>query len=336
MAASVTIHHKAFGDRRIAYLGELAGYNQAEALGRMAMLWSLCTELQTDTPSDIEIKSCLGTKGPEALLESELGERDPGGRVRVKGCDGRIEWYGEREVRQVAGGKARASTAQRNPANGQLMRVAGKMLVNAGPATHQQPKVAGPATPASTSQTPASESESDLPEDLSPARARVATPPHTELPENTNSPGKAPEGAGSAAVLVRMRLNSDAWTYAGRAHLALRPEIDPSARAWSAMPTGAAKDDLTAITRELVGDDCVNADFEGAYATVCRSVDVAVAEARAAATLQWFTPSRIWSRSSFWKRAELTPEQAARPRASPSRSGRDQADEPRPRKIQTL
>lgn len=148
MAANVTIDYSAFSDRRIAYLGELAGYSTMEALGRLASLWSRCTELQTDRPGVHEIRACLGPRGDEFLLECGLGE-DDGDGVRVRGCTGRHEWYANVRPgapRQTAGGKARAAKAQRD-AKGRLLPSskrsqqrgdAGEVLDVAGPATGQQ------------------------------------------------------------------------------------------------------------------------------------------------------------------------------------------------------
>ncbi len=151
MAANVTIHHSAFSDRRIAYLGELAGYSTMEALGRLAALWSRCTELQTDRPGTPEIRACIGARGEQLLIECGLGEVVDGD-VRVRGCTGRTEWYGDvgpGAPRQAAGGKARAASAQRD-AKGRLLPAsnrqdAGATLDVTGPAHAQQPS-GGPAS----------------------------------------------------------------------------------------------------------------------------------------------------------------------------------------------
>lgn len=177
MAANVTIHHSAFSDRRIAYLGELAGYSTMEALGRLAALWSRCTELQTDRPGAFEIRSCLGPRGDQLLVECGLGEAI-GDEVRVRGCQGRTEWFGEvgpGAPRQTAGGKARASKAQRD-ARGRLLPTskappasgdAGPMLDVAGPATVQHP-----------SNRPAS--DPDLDPEIRDTRSARAIPPTTD------------------------------------------------------------------------------------------------------------------------------------------------------------
>lgn len=113
MAVSVTVDHSAFGDDRFERLGELAGYNRHEALGRMVRLWSVCTELQTEMPPIARIQSALGMHGAAVLAESGLGEIMPDGALRVRGCTGRHEWYGEVAAQRVAAGKRRADGAKR-------------------------------------------------------------------------------------------------------------------------------------------------------------------------------------------------------------------------------
>lgn len=122
MAASVTVHHSAFGSERIARLAELAGYNVHEARGRITLLWSVCTEMQTDgVLSSARVRACLGDRGDEHLIEAELGERLETGDIRVKGCTGRIEWFGDQQDGRVAGGKARVAGATRD-AKGRLQK----------------------------------------------------------------------------------------------------------------------------------------------------------------------------------------------------------------------
>ncbi len=79
MAAPVRIEAGAFSDQRYELLGQLAGYSRFEALGRMAHLWSVCTELGCAVVSESRIKACLGLAGADAIVEAELGERTEGG-----------------------------------------------------------------------------------------------------------------------------------------------------------------------------------------------------------------------------------------------------------------
>lgn len=108
MAASVRIEDEAFSDARLELLGEIAGYNRFEALGRMAHLWRVCTQRQLHVVSDAIVNACLGPKGADALIASELGESAEGG-IRVRGTIGRIEWLEGLRARSRRGGEANAS-----------------------------------------------------------------------------------------------------------------------------------------------------------------------------------------------------------------------------------
>lgn len=105
MAASVRLDDVAFSDLRIEMLGDLAGYNRFEALGRLAHLWRICTQRSLYVISDVQVAACLGPKGVEAILAAELGERVEGG-IRIKGTQGRIEWLMNLKANASAGGRA--------------------------------------------------------------------------------------------------------------------------------------------------------------------------------------------------------------------------------------
>src|SRR5687767_12450297 len=96
----------AFADARIELLGDVAGYNRFEALGRLAHLWRVCTQRKAYVVSTSLVIATLGPKGVEALLESELGERADEGRIRVRGTEGRIEWLEAKKRAAAAGGEA--------------------------------------------------------------------------------------------------------------------------------------------------------------------------------------------------------------------------------------
>lgn len=96
MAASVRIEDEAFSDERYEDLAHAAGLADADhARGKMARLWRQCTIEQTETLMGSTVERLLGTRGIEALEISRLGERVEGGRVRIKGTTGRIEWLGK-------------------------------------------------------------------------------------------------------------------------------------------------------------------------------------------------------------------------------------------------
>lgn len=105
MAANVRIEDDAFNDPRIGLLGDLAGYNRFEALGRLAHLWRICTQREAYVLEESWIVATLGEKGPEAMLKAGLGEKAEGG-IRVKGTKGRIEWIQKLRANAGAGGRA--------------------------------------------------------------------------------------------------------------------------------------------------------------------------------------------------------------------------------------
>lgn len=120
MAASVRIEAVAFSDPRIELLGQIAGYNRFEAMGRLAHLWSACTERETDILPAAFIRGALGKNGVEALIESGLGE-EKNGECRVRGCEGRINWLASKRRASRLGGEAnkRKSEAKEEPKGSQ-------------------------------------------------------------------------------------------------------------------------------------------------------------------------------------------------------------------------
>lgn len=111
MAASVRVEGFALVDPRVELLGELAGYNRFEALGRLTHLWAQCTDRQLKVVPHVLVRAVLGLNGVEALIGSDLGEPVEGG-IRIKGTDGRIEWLGDRRAAATEGGKKRAAAAR--------------------------------------------------------------------------------------------------------------------------------------------------------------------------------------------------------------------------------
>ena len=109
MAAAVRIEAMAFADERIELLGDLAGYNRHEALGRLARLWSYCTDKETDVATEAIVRAHLGPHGVEAIVGAGLGETTPDG-IRLRGGH-RLFWLREKRKNGSKGGKARAAKA---------------------------------------------------------------------------------------------------------------------------------------------------------------------------------------------------------------------------------
>ncbi len=142
------------------------------------------------------------------------------------------------------------------------------------------------------------------PEILTRARARS---PGTE-PHHPIEPVTLPQ---------RQRINGDVWAAARLAHDLLRSAgVDRHAIAWTVLPTGAAATELANRTKELAeqhGDDAAVREVHE------RVIAVRVEEAKRLGHLKYFIPSRVYERDSFWKSAELSPQQAAEPTRMPAR-----------------
>lgn len=103
-------------DERYEALGDIAGYNRHEALGRMFALWAWCLDRQEFTLHEAIVRRFLGPRGVEAILGEvvpgeivdslALGERRDGG-IFVRGSES-LAWLGERRAAAAKGGEERA------------------------------------------------------------------------------------------------------------------------------------------------------------------------------------------------------------------------------------
>lgn len=180
MSAPVRIEAAAFSDQRYELLGQLAGYDRFAALGRMAYLWSACTDRGVDHVSEAIVRACLGPAGVEAILGAELGERAEEGGIRVKGAsEDRIGWYveGARTRRALAqrAGQARAASAQRD----QHGRMIAQPATSGPPADHQR-KVQRPTS---------ADQPQPAPLSLSQEEKNTDPPPLASLGEPPRRPG---------------------------------------------------------------------------------------------------------------------------------------------------
>lgn len=140
MAAPVRIEASAFADPRIDLLGQLAGYSRFEALGRLAHLWSTCTERQLYVVPEAIIRATIGPAGVQHMLDADLAEPVDGG-YRIRGLAGRIEWLGELREKRARAGQARQKGASRDHM--------GRMLAHNSPA-HAGDMLSTSPAPAST------------------------------------------------------------------------------------------------------------------------------------------------------------------------------------------
>lgn len=94
MAASVRIEQKVFTDPRFAILGKLMGVSRFDAIGRMASVYSHCTEIGAHSLSGSVIDVVADFDGFADLIsrpDVNLAEI-AGNSLRIKGTEGRVEW----------------------------------------------------------------------------------------------------------------------------------------------------------------------------------------------------------------------------------------------------
>jgi len=148
VGASVTLSQDVWGDARFRVLGDLCGYSHYEAIARMAELWSWCIENQTDRPGEKRIRISLGASGATAIVDSDLAELVDGD-IRVRGLDGRSEWYAPiaaKRAKAAIGGRARADKAAR--VGGRFAPAQVTSGTSDPPATASDSPATAPATPA--------------------------------------------------------------------------------------------------------------------------------------------------------------------------------------------
>lgn len=299
-------------------LGDVAGYNKYEAVGRIAALWAWCVDRGLrDAPDDCEgyavsepvLRRFLGAEGLRGILadgcdELALGVQRPDGLVYLRGTSEYVAHRRQLLVIASAGGKARAAAdrgddghfvgkttnvqpdASREPAVDQR-GASGETRADDSRERVSEPTLVQPAAsrqPAghhpTTSDLPLSSSPSS--ELIPPARAR-AIPPDGYQPHH---PGAR-------------RLADEIWNYAAVRHAELRARgIDANAPPWTAMPNPASKGWQRLV--KLVDGELHFQDAEAVRQKFFRQVDVVAAEAeRKHRSLQYFVAVRMWSDESF-------------------------------------
>lgn len=120
--ASVRIERKSFNDPRFKFLAKRLGVSLFDAVGRMAFVWSYCTEHETYfiTPEAIDIIAEFENFS-EVICEQNigLGEKTSKG-IRIRGTRGRIEWLAKLRKNSIKGGlKTRAKWQAKEGPEGQ-------------------------------------------------------------------------------------------------------------------------------------------------------------------------------------------------------------------------
>jgi hypothetical protein len=138
---AVRLDDKLLGDiAGLAVLVEECGLaDEDHAIGKLARIYDVCTKTQHYTVGLAIVRACLGSNGVDALVYAGFGElvdahlptrwskRDqavrPGEQVmRIRGTEGRIEWYGANGASAQAGGhaaQAKRKQGDESPARGQ-------------------------------------------------------------------------------------------------------------------------------------------------------------------------------------------------------------------------
>jgi hypothetical protein len=302
-APCVDVRTDVHKDVRFEVLGELAGYNRYEALGRMHALWSWCVDRGLQDAPDGEdgfvvaeavVRRFLGANGIVAILgdgidDFALGERRDGARIYLRGTG---EYVLDRRARVAvasAGGAARAAGGRDD---------AGRFVIT--------PTIAQPSPQPIPSNTPAAGPAANQP-----------------TPASSSSPSSSTSDLGDTHTRVRERhpasggIAERVWQHGARARADLKAS-NVAVPPW-AIQHGADHAGWVALL-DRVCEQLVNATAEDAE-SVCRNrVDVAAAKARKDGEGNWFAPAAMFSRNSFDNFAHLDP--ASFVRKQPQRASR--------------
>ena len=325
----VNFESKMLGDARFKRLAGRLGINHFEVFGRCFAVWNAAHENRSPMMNvgDIDALAELAGFG-EAMLAVDLAVIEPEG-TRLRGVRDRIVWLMEQDrKREMALEAKRNNLAKHEKSSRRTSSEASPGTIPRDVPPQEQEQEQDLLSP---DQGSGSGSGSSQPPDPRPT-VRAERPTATPTPVAAPTPAPAPPPLAIVpADNRRVRFNHDAWKLARETHTKLRAEgIDPNAVSWSAMPSGAGMGLLVDRVRELLAGD--TPDYDGALVVLERRIAVAAAEARREGHLRWFTPMRIFDDESFWRGAEVTPEQVSRPRAS-ARGSPSRADAPQPRKI---
>lgn len=110
----------------------------------------------------------------------------------------------------------------------------------------------------------------------------------------------------SVSVALAKSETQTVWDYAGAVHAETRQAVNPNAPNWPALVSGLGASDLRDRIRECVDRE---PDRNKALQICKHAVDVCAARAKAARSMQYFTPARVFESKSFWLSAESTVEE---------------------------
>ncbi len=211
-APCVDVRTDVHKDERFAVLGDLAGYNRYEAIGRMHALWSWCIDrgLQ-DAPEELDgyvvseavVRRFLGVQGIEAVLgggcdDFALGVRLDDGRIYLRGTSEYVAAARSRIATAKAGGDARAR-GPRDQASGRYV------VENTNTQLGPQPQSSW--TPAVGQLTPASSSSSSSSPSPSPSGTETEQKKNSAAPSAGGQPrSKPPKSTATDAELQSVRV----------------------------------------------------------------------------------------------------------------------------------
>lgn len=312
-------------DTRIDRLAKLCGWSRRETRACLEDVWALCYDrIVPYLPAeDIEVTAARDAIAPVAYPDGFVAalrvvglarDATTGDRLFVRKDGTRLPWPDQqwRDRVYLAGAAERVGYLLGKKSAGQ------QGGVKSGQSRRSKTKqsFASASSESQASRNPPDPVPDLVPEipEISPARA---IPPSTE-------PVAPPRTEPATLTLAqRQKINADVWAAARAAHEQLRAAgVDRHAQAWTAMPTGVGGSELAARTKELseqlMGNETAVRELH------MRVIAVRTEEAKRQqregkpSPLEYFIPTRVFEASSFWKSAELTPEQAAQPRRAPA------------------
>jgi uncharacterized phage protein (TIGR02220 family) len=212
MAASVRIEDEAFSDVRYIELAQYAGLADADhARGKMEHLWRQCTlEGVYELPAAV-VSHYLGPNGVDAIVRARLGALSRGGRVRIRGTQGRIEWLNRLRENGKRGGRPKGSTKPKGSSVGSPSGYSSANPPAPAPAPAPAPMETGEtetmsagATAPSAAPRPRSRGKAKPPV-LTPAEAETVAGVLDKLSRESGTPFRATTTAHQRVIAARLR-----------------------------------------------------------------------------------------------------------------------------------